>query len=121
MDPELLRAAEVAGRTPRQHLSDQFDVERERLHARVRELRANLQARRLDLRRLRESRASDDATATATGNIERLRSQIGELVEAYGALERRRDAALRSLSGPSNNDNHDAVAEAERLLREERH
>lgn len=127
LDPEFLRAAELAGRTPRQHLSDQFDAERERLRTRVRELRANLQARRLDLRRLRESRASDDATATVTGNIERLRSQIGELIEAYGALERRRDAALRSLPGPpdaapaSNSDSHDAVAEAERLLREERH
>ncbi len=124
LDPEALRAAEAAGRTPRQHLTDQVEAERELLRTRVRELRANLQARRLDLRRLSETRASDDAIATVTGNIERLRAQIGNLIEDYEALERRRDAALRALPGPLNPASATtsaAVAEAERLLREDRH
>lgn len=123
LDPESLRAAEAAGRTPRQHLTDQFEAERELLRTRVRELRSNLQARRLDLRRLPQTRASDDAIATVTGNIERLRAQIGDLIEAYEVLQRRRDSALRALPGllkQAGAATSAAVAEAERLLREDR-
>ena len=61
LDPESLRAAQAAGRTPHEYLAGQFEAERELLQVRVRELRANLQARRLDLRRLERSRASEDA------------------------------------------------------------
>jgi hypothetical protein len=127
LEPEALRAAQAAGRTPRQHLADQFEAERELLRTRVRELRANLQARRVDLRRLRATRASEDAIATVTGNIERLRGQIADLIAAYEALEQRRDAALRALPGQlnastaGNGSAQDAVAEAERVLREARH
>jgi hypothetical protein len=125
LELESLRTAELAGHTPRQHLSDQFDAECEPLRARVRELLTNLQARRLDLRRLHDSRSSDDAIATVIGNIERLRCQIGELIEAFGVLERRRDAALLTLSGApeaaeiGTGAAREAIAEAERLLREE--
>ena len=110
-------------RSTHKTLTAQFEAERELLRTRVRELRANLQARRLDLRRLRQTRASDDGIATLTGNIERLRAQIGDLIEAYEVLQRRRDSALRALPGVLKQPaaaTSAAVAEAERLLREDR-
>lgn len=92
---------------------------------RVPELRANLQARRVDLRRIRATRGSEDAIATVAGNIERLRRQIGDLIAAHEALEQRRDAALRALPDllgrTPTTGGSDAIAEAERVLREERH
>ena len=56
-----------------------------------------------------------------TGNIERLRGQIADLIDGYEALERRRDAALRALPGllDAVSAATEAVAEAERLLRED--
>ncbi len=119
LDETSLQAAAQMGISPREYVDRAFAAERESLGHRVQQLRLQVQTRRHDLAALRHDQASDDAIATMNANIERALQQIAELMLRSGQLDKRDRSALEALDRDEPIDPDRALAEAERLLRDE--
>ncbi len=119
LDDTSLQAAAQMGISPHEYVDRAFGAERESLGHRVQQLRLQVQIRRHDLASLRQDQASDDAIATMGANIERALEQIAELMLRSGRLDKRHRSALEALDRHEPLDPDRALAEAERLLRDE--
>lgn len=119
LDASSLELARRLGLSPREYVDRAFASERETLQREVRQLRLVAQERRQQLRALELERASDDAIATAAANVEHTLGQIAGLLARYGELERRHASAVETLASGAPLEASEAVAEAERVLREE--
>jgi hypothetical protein len=119
LDETSLQAAAQMGISPHEYVDRAFAAERESFGHRVQQLRLQVQTRRHDLAALRQDQASDDAIATMAANIEHALEQIAALMLRSGQLDKRHRLALEALDRHQPLDPDRALAEAERLLRDE--